>query len=342
MQPLWTNSMDERENLRYSIEHEREDIWPEKQWQWEKSRTLEAQSNNELEFVKSGNSWSVYYKQYLYDDEGQERAAKLFSVLDGPYTQAGTEELESLFGNGKVFSFPKPSALIRHLISTLWRDETPLVLDFFAGSCPTLHAAIEFNMQNNASVRVIAVQLPEPLPQDSIAVGMGLANVADVGRERVRRVLEKLQSPPKQRESKTKVSRPLGFRVFKLAESNFQRWSGTDVKDTEALGKQMEAFTDSLVKGWTTEKVIWEVALREGYSLSTRVERMPDVTGNVFWRVTDPERDQSFNICLDDKLTLDAFRMLKLGRDDLFVCRDKALDDTLAANLVLQCRLKVV
>ncbi len=60
------------------------------------------------------------------------------------------------------------------------------------------------------------------------------------------------------------------------------------------------------------------------------------------WRVTDPEREQSFHICLDDTLSVEAVRALGLTREDLFVCRDKSLDDTLAANLALQCRLKVL
>jgi adenine-specific DNA-methyltransferase len=58
--------------------------------------------------------------------------------------------------------------------------------------------------------------------------------------------------------------------------------------------------------------------------------------------VTDTEQDRAFTICLDDKLTLDSLRELGLSKDDLFVCRDAALDDTLAANLALQCRLKVI
>jgi adenine-specific DNA-methyltransferase len=58
--------------------------------------------------------------------------------------------------------------------------------------------------------------------------------------------------------------------------------------------------------------------------------------------VTDTEQDRAFTICLDDKLTLDAVQALGLAKDDHFVCRDVALDDTLAANLALQCRLKVI
>ena len=94
--------------------------------------------------------------------------------------------------------------------------------------------------------------------------------------------------------------------------------------------------------GWKPENVIWEVALREGYSLTSRIEKVPDTGKQTFWRVTDPDREQSFVICLDDTLTLEAVRALKLPKNALFICRDTALDDTLSANLALQCRLKVL
>lgn len=35
-------------------------------------------------------------------------------------------------------------------------------------------------------------------------------------------------------------------------------------------------------------------------------------------------------------------RALQVSVDDLFVCRDVALSDSLAANLALQCRLKTI
>jgi adenine-specific DNA-methyltransferase len=86
--------------------------------------------------------------------------------------------------------------------------------------------------------------------------------------------------------------------------------------------------------------VLWEVALREGYSLTAKVEELDIGTGPTFWRVSD--EDRSFTICMDDALTLDAVAPLGLTKDDMFVCRDIVLDDTLAANLALQCRLKVI
>ncbi len=58
--------------------------------------------------------------------------------------------------------------------------------------------------------------------------------------------------------------------------------------------------------------------------------------------MTDPDTGQSFRICLDEVLKPAALRALGLGKDDLFICRDKAMTDELAANLALQCRLKTI
>ena len=136
--------------------------------------------------------------------------------------------------------------------------------------------------------------------------------------------------------------------MFKLAESNYAGWRGVEDRTPAAYHDELDLYTDALRKGWTAENVLWEVAIKEGYSLNCRVEqhRAADATplANVVYRVTDPEKEpeQHFLACLDDELHPDIGKALGLTRDDLFVCRDRALDDTLAANLALQCRLKTI
>jgi adenine specific DNA methylase Mod len=82
LQPLATNSMDPRPNLRYPIRYEGEEIWPEKQWQWSKERALASLAANELVLKKSKGKWTVSYKQYLKDAEGEGRRAKQQALLD--------------------------------------------------------------------------------------------------------------------------------------------------------------------------------------------------------------------------------------------------------------------
>lgn len=51
---------------------------------------------------------------------------------------------------------------------------------------------------------------------------------------------------------------------------------------------------------------------------------------------------RSFRLCPDAQLAPDIAKQLSLTPNDLFVCLDAALDDTLAANRALQCRLRTV
>ena len=365
-QPLATTSMDFRPNLRFPIVFQREEIWPEKQWQWSRERVEQALADDELVFRKENGKWSVRYKQYLRDEEGQERGSKLYSVLNGPWSQEGTAEIESFFGDGKVFPFPKPSKLIKHLISCAWQDEHAIVLDFFAGSCPTAQALLELNREFPRNRRFIMVQLPEPTNNTDFPT------IANVGKERIRRVIAKMQkeNAGKLDLQDRETPEDLGFKVFKLAESNYRQWAPPVAANgrspspaPEAYAAQLEAFADPLVDGWTTENVIYEVALKEGYGLNCRIERVgaglaPAQAGQrtpkaapgaqelpplaTIYRVTDPDKGQSFYLCLDPEVRLDAIKALELARDDLFICRDRALDDDTAANLALQCRLKTL
>ena len=145
----------------------------------------------------------------------------------------------------------------------------------------------------------------------------------------------------------------LGFKVFKLAPSNYRPWTGVDEHTPEAYIKQMALFIDPLVDGWTAEDVIYEVALKDrGYGLNCRIESLGTVRDpaqpgqspprNAVYRITDPDKEQSCILCLADKIPPPLVQLLELDTTDAFVCRDVALDDETAANLALQCRLKTI
>ena len=341
-QPLATTSMDERPNLRFPILWQGEEIWPEKQWQWSQERVLEALANNELIISNQSGKWSVRYKQYLYDEAGKERGAKPFSVLDGPYTQEGTTEIKDFLGDGKIFSFPKPTSLLKHLCSYVWEDNNAIILDFFAGSAPIAQAVLELNQEDNGHRKFICIQLPEEADKNSEAYKAGYLTVADIGKERIRRVIKRMQQTDEGQLALETPDEDLGFKVFKLTESNFRPWKGLDEDTPEAYAHQMAMFTDPLVDHWKAEDVIYEVALKEGYGLNCRVEPFADPAANTIYRVADPDKEQSFYICLETTLQAAALRALNLSKDDLFICRDLALDDGAAANLALQCRLKTI
>ena len=234
------------------------------------------------------------------------------------------------------------------LIKTLVKQcvgDGEFVMDFFAGSATTAQAVLEQNREDGIGRRYILVQLPEPLQESKkLSQDLELKTIADISKERIRRVIKKLKDESKGKLALKDRDAPedLGFKVFKLAESNYQRWRGTDAKTGEALLAEMEKQVDPLLPGWKPMNVIYEVALKEGYSLTCGVEEVTGAPGNTVYRVTDADKGQSFLICLDDKLKASAIKALGLKKDDLFICRDVALTDEQAANLALQCKLKTI
>jgi adenine-specific DNA-methyltransferase len=339
LQPLEAGkSMDRRENLIFPIPPlEGAEIWPKRQWLWSKDRVAKALANDELVFTETDGERTVSYKQYLLNEDGEKRGAKLASVIDGIYTQHGTQELIELFDGAHPIQFPKPSSLIKQFIR-FGTDSEDLILDFFGGSCSTAHAVLELNREDGGNRRFIMVQLPEPtgIPE--------YKTIAEIGKERIRRVIERLKRDPKGRLQLNGEKHPedLGFKVFKLVAPNIQQWSADEDRDPEAYAQKLSLFNDPLIAGWKPENVIWEVALREGFSLNTRFTLKELANGNKVYDVTDPDTGQQLLICLDDQIRAEFTKHCELAPDSLVVCRDVALDDSAAANLALQCRLKTI
>ena len=262
------------------------------------------------------------------------------TIIDDVHTSHGTEEVRKIFGF-QAFDFPKPAELLRRLVEQLSSDHD-IVMDFFAGSCSTAHAVMEQNRLDGGHRRYVCIQLPEPIEAGSETARQGYTTISQLGLHRIRETAKMLATTGQTLLTDSNGDAAnLSVRAFRLAESNIRRWTGVKAKNAEAYAEQLDFFADTLIPGWTEENVIWEVALREGYTLTSGIESR-EADGRTVWRMTDPEHERSLYVCLDDKLDMDAVHKLELTLDDLFVCRDSALDDTLAANLALQCRLKVL
>ena len=271
--------------------------------------------------------------------DGEEEAEELANMVRGSvfYKQAqpSVRHLRLLMG-AKVFDNPKDHEELGRLFKYVSNGElNPIILDFFAGSAASGEAVLRMAANGNPGVRLVTVQLPEPVNAKELsgktALAKGWETISQLARERIRRVLQQQEI----------AEAGQGFRAFRLAPSNLRRWSGTKEQTAESYEAQLDAFTDSLEHGWTPQNLLWEVALREGLALTSKVEPVGE-SDLAFFRVFDEERGKAFTICLSNALTLDSVKALGLTKDDLFVCRATALDDTLAANLALQCRLKVL
>jgi adenine-specific DNA-methyltransferase len=255
--------------------------------------------------------------------------------LDGwGSNEDGNEEIIEIFGNKATYDYSKPSKLIKKLTASI-RDKDFIVLDFFAGSSTTAQSILNLNREDGGRRQFIMVQLPELCEEGSEPFKAGFKTISDIGKERLRRVISKMKGDQKDGED-------LGFKVFKLAESNFEAWKGVKENKPEEYIQQMGWFVDPLKPGWKEENVIYEVAIKEGYGLNIDSERVENVTDNTVYKVADADKDQFFYVCLDKAITLEALHPLALTRDHLFICRDVALNDETAANLALQCRLKTI
>ena len=72
-------------------------------------------------------------------------------------TQDGTKDIDAVFGS-KVFGFPKPLSLIKHLLKIATpRAKDIIILDFFAGSGTTLHATMQLNAEDGGHRQCILV-----------------------------------------------------------------------------------------------------------------------------------------------------------------------------------------
>ncbi len=212
-------AMDARPNLVYPIPApDGTQIMPKRQWLWGKERAYEALKNNELEITKGKDGWVVSSKQYLKDEDGSIRPAKMLSIIDDIYTQHGTNEMIRVFGNAKVFPYPKPSEFVKKLVSVITNGVDEIILDFFSGSASTAHAVMQLNAEDGGHRKFIMVQLPEPCDEQSEAYKAGYKNICEIGKERIRRAGEKI----KEENPLTTQDLDIGFRVLKLDDSNMK------------------------------------------------------------------------------------------------------------------------
>ena len=212
-------AMDARPNLVYPIPApDGTQIWPKRQWLWGKERTYEALKNNELEISNGKDGWVVSSKQYLKDENGSIRPAKMLSIIDDIYTQHGTNEMIRIFGNAKIFPYPKPSEFIKKLVSVITNTDQDVILDFFSGSASTAHAVMQLNAEDGGHRKFIMVQLPEKCDKASEAYKAGYKNICEIGKERIRRAGDKIKSESPM----TTQDLDIGFRVLKLDDTNMK------------------------------------------------------------------------------------------------------------------------
>ena len=139
-------------------------------------------------------------------------------------SQDGTKEISELFSS-KVFSFPKPTSLVKFLMHMHTSGDV-IILDFFSGSATTAHAVMQLNAEDGGHRKFIMVQLPEKCDEKSEAYKAGYKNICEIGKERIRRAGEKILKEQLANNNST-LNSPnskldIGFRVLKLDSTNMK------------------------------------------------------------------------------------------------------------------------
>ena len=299
-------------------------------WRWTYDRYKREKELNNVEFVRSDRTslvqadgtpaeWNVYYKIWLKD-----------RLEDGQLPGNITEKFESRHSSAELkaldipFDFAKPSALIKYFMSLIKVSKDDIVLDFFAGSASTAHAAIEFSAEADERTRFICVQLPEATGEDSEEYKQGYKTISQIGIERTKRVLDRTKN------ENPALPLDFGIKVFKLARSNFNIWDG-DVEKDEQLAKQLEMHVDHIDQASGPEDILYELLLKAGFELTTKVEKQA-MAGKDVYAVADG----ALLICLDKDITPELIDALADADPLQVICLDEGFkgNDQLKTNAV--------
>ena len=189
------------------------------------------------------------------------------------YTKDGTNEIEEIFGF-RAFDFPKPTSLIKELMMQ-GLDDDGIILDFFAGSAPTAQAVFDLNHSDGLKRNFICVQLPEHCDRNSEVFKKGYNTVADIGKERIRRIIKQINEEVQNGKLDFGDDiQDLGFKVFKLAESNFKQWQQREITDSNQLEENMKLFVDPMRKGSSVKEMVYELLLKSGKDLNSKIEHI--------------------------------------------------------------------
>lgn len=122
-----------------------------------------------------------------------------------------------------------------------------------------------------------------------------------------------------------------GFRVFKLAESNFKPWNAQAPKDAAALEQQLELHIEHIRASRSPQDILYEILLKSGFPLTTPVEALTLAGKQVF-----SAANGALFICLEPELTLELIRAMAAQKPERVVCLDAGFagNDQLKANAV--------
>ena len=297
-------------------------------------------------------TWGKWVSQgliYFPEQEDALAAKKTYLTLDKldvgrsvikMQTRKSTNWLNSLFGVKKIFDHPKPIDLIKGFLE-LENGKQSIVLDFFAGSGTLGEAVMQLNAEDRGCRRHIQVQLPEPTPENSEARKAGYSTISELSRERIRRAGEKIQQDFSEQLSQRDTPLDVGFRAYKLSDTNFSKWQVSSDTPANELEQHLLELRESANDNATPADLFVELLLKQGYSLTEDIGDA-SIAGLDLKTVLDADGDVAVLAYLDEhtKPTLDQLREIADSKPVRFVILEDCFqgDDELKTNLVQICK----
>jgi len=312
-------------------------------WRWSKAKIEWGLKNKYIVLMKDEEGVvRAYYKTYAkVDNNGNyiDRGVSYRNIIDDVYSSQGTREIIQIFDE-RIMSFPKPVALIKHLLR-IASGPNDIILDFFAGSGTTGQAVWELNEEDGGNRRFILVQLDEPVQDEKIAIHY--PTIADICIERLRRVSSWNKS--------SLLSKDMGFKVFRIKMSNINlgydiyKIKHDNIEDIvrdylEWLGAWAE---EPLVPGWQPIDLVYEMILKEGLGLNAKIEEVK-IGKDTFYKVTGETIDKDVYMFFKDKIRKDTIHeiMQPCYRGKTFIMLEDALTDSAKINLSSFVKLKTL
>jgi adenine specific DNA methylase Mod len=339
-------------------------------WRWSKDLFDFGLKNGFIIVKESFNGKRIYTKTYQKATISKGVNGYFIDLIERTKPTTTLEFIENKYSNDnsrkdlakifkeKVFEYSKPISLINKLVQ-ISSESDDIILDFFAGSGTTAHSIMDLNREDGGKRKYICVQLPELTDGKSEAFKAGYKTIADIAKERIRRAggrieieigaqikkieteIKKLQSelPADKKLEKIGVLKEkleqfqlqdLGFKVFKLSDSNFKQWQQIRSKDTQSLTEQMKLFVDPVVKNAAIVNIIYELLLKSGKNLNSKIEKKGD-----YYIINDDKL-----ILLLEKATQDIINTVISEAPIKVIALDKLFkdNDQLKTNTVLQMR----
>lgn len=236
-------------------------------WRFGQDKLPELLRENRIHFGEDHTTIPCL-KRYLKETE-YEVAPSVF-YRDG---RGASRRLRDLFGE-QVFDYPKDENIlarfIRYVTSPV--EDTPVCMDFFAGSGTFGHAIMAQNAEDRGERRYILVQLPTELDinnkdQKSAAEFCDSIRkprtIAEITKERLRRAGAKIKAENPDWKGDT------GFRVFKLDSSNLRAWD----PDRNNLEQTLLDHAEHVKPDRTENDLLYELLLKLGLDLCVPIEK---------------------------------------------------------------------